>query len=400
MPDRAQGRSEAHAWKQRAREFADRHIRTIDAEREWTQDTAARMPWDVIEAGSRAGFRTMAVPPGYGGPNPPMSPLAAALVIEEFAAADPGVASSFNHVIKEVRLIARGASEAQKKLFFEAFMADDRYLTATAMSEPDHGSDRLLKPEGFQYSTTAVRDGDDWILNGRKHCITNGNEARLLLAYANTDPSKDYAEGTTLFMIPREAPGLEPGATHEKIGLRLVNNTEVVFENCRVPASMVLGEVNRGVEAVRGFITENDLLSMAMKLGIARSAYETALEHAKTRVQGGKPIIEHQAVGVKLAEMAAGVNAIRAQMYHLAHMLETPEDHDPSFNELATWHSVEAVFRVATLGVHICGCHGVWLDHKAQKHLRDALVYFPNDGNHSSQLIAFHDRLLAEAKGH
>lgn len=398
MADGGRMDSDAKSWQQRARKFADDYIRPAGLlEREWVPDYAERMPWDIIEAGSRAGFRTMAVPPDFGGPNPSLTPLAAAFVIEEFAAADPGVASVFNHVIKEVRLIDRLANKEQKKEFYEAYVNDDRFITGTAMTEPEHGGDRLTTPVGFRYETTAVLDGDEWVLNGRKHCITNGNEAGLLLVHANTDPSQDYAHGTTMFMVPRQSPGLKQGRTHDKIGLRMVNNTEVVFDNCRVHKRFLLGEINKGVTQVGSFMRDNDLLSLAMKLGIARSAYQTALDHAREREQGGKPIIEHQAVGLKLTEMAAHVQTLRAQIYRLAYMIDHPDDYEPMFNELATWHSVEAVFKVATLCVHVCGCHGVWRDHPAQKHLRDALVYFPNDGNHTNQLLAVHKYLMREA---
>lgn len=386
------------AWQTRAREFARERIRPGALEREWIQDPNERMPWDIIEAGSRAGFRTMGVPPRYGGPDPELSPLAAALVIEEFAAADPGVASSFNHVVKEIRQIARAGTEEQKEAFFAEFLADDRYLTGTAMTEPGHGSDRWLQPDGFHFDTTAVRDGEDWVINGRKHCITSGNEAGLLLVQATTDTSKEYPEATTVFMVRRNTPGLRRGVVHDKLGLRLVNNTEVIFDNCRVPHSQVLGEVNKGISNVSGFMHDNDLLSLGMKLGIARAAYETALDHAKNRVQGNTPIIAHQAVGLKLAEMAAHVEMIRSQMYRLAAMLEGREVFDPMFMELATWQSVESVFHVATLGVHVCGCRGVWLDHPAQKHLRDALVYFPNDGNHTTHLLVAHRMMMNDCR--
>ena len=396
MTNGAQLDDEGQEWKRRAREFADEYIRPVALQREWIPDPDERMPWDVIEAGSRAGFRTMAVPPEYGGPNPPLSPLAAALVIEEFAAADPGVASSFNHAIKEVRHVASLGTDEQKASFFAEFVEDDRYLTGTGITEPTHGTDSWLRDEGFQYDTMAVRDGHEWVINGRKHCITNGNEARLLLVHVNTDPSKDFAEGTTIFMVRRDSPGLLRGAVHNKVGLRLINNTEVIFDNCRVPHSAVLGQVNQGFSGSRDFINENYLLSLAMKLGIARAAYETALGHAKNRMQGSTAIIQHQAVGVKLAEIAACAESIRSQLYRFAAMIETPESFDPMVSELATWHSVESAFRAALLCVQVCGCHGIWLDHPAQKHLRDALVYFPNDGNHTTHLLLAHKAMLGD----
>ncbi|MQB02304.1 MAG: hypothetical protein GEU78_19095, partial [Actinobacteria bacterium] len=156
MADHVQLDDEARQWQARAHDFANEYIRPA-AQREWIADPDERFAWDVIEAGSRAGFRTAAVPPEYGGPNPALSPLTLACVIEEFAVADPGIAICFNHAIKDARAVARIGTQEQAAAFFEEFVEDDRYLTATALTEPEHGSDRWIQPEGFHLETTAVR---------------------------------------------------------------------------------------------------------------------------------------------------------------------------------------------------------------------------------------------------
>lgn len=387
---------QARQWRDRAREFA-REVIEPASWREWTADDAERMPWDVIEAGSKAGFRTMAVPPEYGGPDPALDGFTFALIAEEFATADPGITHYFTHCIKDVKQVVRRGNDEQKERFFAAFMADDRYLTAHASTEPGAGADRYLAPPGFRFQTTAVRDGDEWVINGRKHCIAGGNEAGLVLVQAATDPTKDYAEGTTMFMVFRGNPGMKRGVVHNKAGLRMLNNAEIVFEDCRVPARDVLGTVNNAVRERGRQMRDNGMLSMAFKLGVARGAYETALQHAANRVQGGTEIIRHQAVGVKLGEILSCVETIRSMMYRFVLMNTDDGSWDPKFGDVATWTAVEAAFRAATLGVQICGCHGSWLDHKAQKHLRDALMYFPNDGTHTIHLLRAHNRMIAEA---
>lgn len=381
-------------WQERAREFAQEWIKPAAREREWIADADERMPWDVIEAGSRAGFRTAAVPPEYGGPNPPLSRLSMALIVEEFAAADPGIAGYFNHAMKDVHQVLRLATAEQRETFLKAFLADDRYLTAHASTEPAHGADRYLPQPDFKLDTTAVLEGDEWVINGRKHCIAAGNEAGIMLLQATTDPTKSYAEGTTMFMVFRGTPGLIKGPVHDKAGLRLLNNSEVILKNCRVPQNQVLGRVNEAVPQRKGQARDNGLFSTAMKLGIARAAVDNALEHARERVQGGKRIIEHQAVGLKLAEADAHVETIRSMMYRYAWMLENPDHFDGKFVDLTVWMSVEAAFKVATLGVQVCGCRGAWLDYQAQKHLRDASMYFPNDGTHTIHLLRAHKRLV------
>lgn len=387
---------EAAVWQARAREFAREHIEPA-SRREWIEDDVERMPWDVIEAGSKAGFRTLAVPPEYGGPDPALDTFTLALIVAEFATADPGITHYFTHCIKDVRQVVRRGTKEQKDRFFAAFLADDRYVTAHASTEPGAGGDRYLSPPGFRYRTTAVQDGDDWVINGRKHCIAGGNEAGLVLVQAATDTSKDHAEGTTMFMVFRGNPGMKKGAVHDKAGLRMLNNAEIIFEDCRVPQQDVLGTVHNAVPERKGQARDNGMLSMAFKYGVARAAYETALEHATHRVQGGTEIIRHQAVGVKLAEIYAHVEVIRSLMYRYVTMDESQPDHDPKFGDVATWTAVESAFRAATLGVQVCGCRGTWLDHKAQKHLRDALMYFPNDGTHMIHLLRAHGRMVAEA---
>ncbi len=387
---------QAREWKARAREFA-REVIAPASEREWIQDDVERMPWDVIEAGSRAGFRTLAVPAEYGGPDPAVDPLTWAMIVEEFATADPGITHYFTHCIKDVRQVVRRGNEEQKTRFFERFLADDRFVTAHASTEPGHGGDRYLAPKGFRFDTTAVRDGDEWVINGRKHCIAGGNEAGMVLVQANTDPTKDFAQGTTMFMVWRDNPGMKKGTVHDKAGLRMLNNAEIIFEDCRVPAEDVLGTVNNAVGERTGQARDNGMLSMAFKLGVAQGAYETALEHATQRVQGGTEIIRHQAVGVKLAEIYAHVEIIRSLMHRYITVNQQTEGYDAKFGDVATWTAVESAFRAATLGVQICGCKGTWLDHKAQKHLRDAMMYFPNDGTHMIHLLRAHNRMIRDA---
>jgi len=384
----------AKEWRDRAREFAEEVIAPA-AQREWEPDADARMPWDVIEEGSRRGFRTMAVPPEYGGPDPAINGTTFAMILAEMATADPGIAIFFNHAIKDVRQIARNGTDAQKETFFTRFMADDRFLTANALTEPAHGGDRYLPPPDFRFETTAVRDGDGWRINGLKHCIATGNHAGVVLVQACTNPEKPYRESTSTFIVYRDNPGLLPGEIHDKLGLRMQTNSQVVLKDCWVSDDDVLGRIDQAVPQRKGQFNDNGLFSIAMKLGIARAAYRTALDHARNRVQGGKPIIEHQAVGLKLAEMAAQMHIIESMMFRYAMMVDQPEEMDPMFGEVATWATVEAAFRAATLGVQICGCSGSWLDHPAQKHLRDASMYFPNDGTHTIHLLAAQRMMMA-----
>ena len=197
--------------------------------------------------------------------------------------------------------------------------------------------------------------------------------------------------GASLFLVAR-GPGIE-ASVHPKIGLRLNNNARVAFDNVRVPKRLLFGELNGAERARRVFAAENHMLSAAIKVGITRSAFEEAVEYAKQRVQGGKPIIEHQAVGVKLGEIYALLEAQRAMMYRLAWLGETRDESHPKYASMLLWYGAESCYRAATLAMQVCGCGGGWLSLAAQKHVRDAMMYFPNDGTHGTQLLRLH-RLL------
>ncbi|MCC7104029.1 MAG: acyl-CoA dehydrogenase family protein, partial [Chloroflexi bacterium] len=194
---------EERAMRDLARDFADRHIRPGLLEREWEMDAEKRMPWDIVDAGSAAGLRTLTVPARYGGPDPKPSLLARVLIMEELAAADPGVANTFAHSFKDPEQIEEFGTDEQRDWFFPQFMADPRYLTSTASSEPNHGSDWALPYNGTHFDTTAVLDGEEWVINGEKSCISHGMVSKLIILYACTDPTKSISDGTTCFLVPR-----------------------------------------------------------------------------------------------------------------------------------------------------------------------------------------------------
>lgn len=381
------------ALRDLARDFGQRHIRPGLLEREWEMDPEKRFPWDIVEAGSAAGLRTLTVPPEYGGPNPRVTPLARALVIEELAAADPGVSIIFNHSMKDPKLIDELGTPEQRDWFFPAYMRDPLYLTATAGTEPAHGSDWQLPYDDFHFDTTARLDGDAWVINGTKMSISLGAEAKLIIAYAATDISAPFSRGTSMFLVPR-GPGVQ-ASVHPKVGLRMINNSRVDFDDVRVPRSFLLGELHGAERTRQGFVGENNLLSAAIKLGIARSAFEEALEYARQRVQGGRPIIQHQAIGLKLGEIFSLVEAMRAMVFRLAWMMENPAELDRKYSPTLLWYGAESCYRASTLAMQVTGCGGGWLTLSGQKHVRDAMMYFPNDGTHTVQLLKVHRLLQA-----
>jgi len=220
-------------------------------------------------------------------------------------------------------------SGEQRARFLPQFLADERYHLATAGHEPDTDLGwNYHQPNvpGASYKTTAVRDSNgDWVINGVKNFITSAPIAKLIAVHVRTGSAQAGTLGMSTLLVPGGTPGLTI-REHDKVGRRLGSNGELVFENCRVPAANLVGEEGRStLMAVSNRRAAPCRAFQSMNLGIGRAAYEAALEYAKLRVQGGRPIIEHQAVGLTLANMAIGLEAARSLIWQAAWASDHPE---------------------------------------------------------------------------
>ncbi|MCC6417946.1 MAG: hypothetical protein IT429_06805, partial [Gemmataceae bacterium] len=188
-----------------------------------------------------------------------------------------------------------------------------------------------------------------------------------------------------------------------KVGFRLLNNTGIIFDNCRIPKSFVLGEVDRGKKlgfdryGADAILSQDYPYTFGIRLGAARSAFEEAAEYAKMRVQGGKPIVEHQAVAMKLGEMYSLVESLRAMMYRFVWMNSHPEELDKKYGPMMFWYCAESVVRIVTLAMQVTGCGGTWLSLYGQKHLRDGVMSYGGGGTHTVQLLRAMSYLASEA---
>ncbi|MEK7873140.1 MAG: acyl-CoA dehydrogenase family protein, partial [Chloroflexota bacterium] len=281
------------ALKRLAHEFAEREIRPIASARDRMPDPAAGMDWDVIRKGSKLGLRTLTIPEEFGGGG--ADTLTVAIVGEELGWGDLGVAYAFDQTWKYGPALALATTPEQREKFLPAFMADETHLMAIAFTEPDAGTDNMFPFDapGMGLMMRAERRGSDYILNGTKIFISNGGAAKMCIVCARTDPSVGVTRGSTAFLVPADTPGYRVGRYLDKMGRRLLMNAEIVFEDCRVPAFNRLGEENGAWELQRGRSYGRGSYG-ATVLGTARAALEDALAHARDRVQGGKPIIEHQ----------------------------------------------------------------------------------------------------------
>lgn len=369
---------EHRALQQMAKDFAEKEVRPFAAELDKKSDPKECFSWDIVKKGSALGLRTLAVPEEYGGPGVDL--MGQVLVMLEIARVDGGVAKTFSQCWKWTPMLTRMATEDQRERFLKPFMEDDTYLLSMAGSEPDAGSDNRMPPPDHPkagWKTSAVKDGGDYVINGMKHFIANGGVSSLYIVRTRTNPDVPITEGTTMFFVPKDTPGFSIGRTHDKIGWRFYQNAELIFNDCRVPETNMLGELNKGKGASsERYVSFNDVELASNVLGIAQSAFEHALDHARNRIQGGKPIIEHQAIAIKLADMHMRLEAARSYLFKTVESGENEAaEFESSSKQLMKVFATEVALKVTRLAVEIFGGSGVMRDAPVEKLLRDASIF-------------------------
>lgn len=367
---------EQRAWQMKARKFAQEEIRPISLQRDGIPLPRDTWDWEIIKKGSRLGFRTAAVPKEWGGYG--IDFVTQALVMAELAKADSAISKAFSQCWKWSHLIAAACTHEQKERFLKPFLADDTYVLGSASTEPNAGSDNRLPPEDDPragWKLKAERKGDEWVLNGEKCFIANGGVGKLFFVNARTNPDVPLRQGSTMFLVPRDTPGFRFGKTFNKSGWRFYQNAELIFENARVPHANVVGEVNGGVKARTGPATEfSDFELASNALGVCDDACELAMRHAKSRVQGGKPLIEQQLIQLKLNEMHMLTEALRSFVMRGAWEMDQQIYGGANIILLMNFSS-DVIQRVTDLNMDIHAAAGYGMDAYADKLVRDAIIW-------------------------
>jgi acyl-CoA dehydrogenase len=388
---------EQEALKELARDFVERFVKPTAQERERIPDPRERFPWDLVEEGSRLGLRTLAAPRQYGGGGADCRSLC--IVGEELAVGDLGVAVIFDQTWKFTRNLIHLTDEDQKQRFLVPFVQDHRYLLASALTEPSGGTDKFLPhntPEA-NIQTTAVRDGDEYVINGVKHFISTGSEAKLYIVNTSNHRTKVIKQSMTALLVPAGTPGFRIGRIHNKIGQRLMNNAELIFENCRVPVANRLGPEGEYFKYRYLVVRESNAEAAATTIGVARAAYEASLSWARQRIQGGKPIIEHQLVGAMLADMLTKITVSRMIIWRAA-MEVHHEPYDPKLPWMAKMFASEAAFEVCRMAMEIHGGYGIMDDLPIEKYLRDASTFLHSDGTNQLERLRIQNALIDEGR--
>jgi alkylation response protein AidB-like acyl-CoA dehydrogenase len=376
---------EQKAMRESVRNFVRKEIRPIANERDRLEEFDERFPWEALDKASALGLRTLLLSTENGGAG--VDALTYCIVIEELAAGDVGIAATLGQTAALAHIwFDRFMNDEQRARFLPQFLEDPRFHLSTAGHEPDTDLGwRYHEPTiaNAAYKTTAVRARNgDWVLNGVKNFITSAPIAKLIAVHVRTGSKEDGTLGTSSILVPNPTPGLTI-REHDKVGRRLGSNGELVFEDCRVPAGNLIGVEGRSTGT--GSIGRRMPRFQAMNLGIGRAAYEAAFEYAKLRVQGGRRVIEHQAVGLTLANMAIGLEAARTLLWQAAWASEHPEAYsdgslpDLPLQTIAKIFVSETVQRVALDAMQIFGGMGVMRELPMQKYVRDALIFLHSE---------------------
>ena len=372
---------EQKALQSLAREFATQKVRPIAQEFDQKQDPSECIPLDVVEEGSKIGLRTLALSEENGGGG--ADKLTLSIVGEELGAGDLGVAATFDQTWKFSPIIENWTNDEQKQRFIPKLINDHRFLLATCITEPNAGTDHVLPyPEpGSGVQMSAVKKGNTYELNGTKQYISNGGTAKLYVTYARTDKSKGGLKVITAFLVSHDTPGLEIGRIHDKMGRRLLSNGTLGFNNAEVPEENLLGEEN-GAESLRGSrIARGRGGYGATVLGTGRAAFEEAVKFSQERIQGGKPIAQHQAIAQMIGEMYTRIESARSVLWRASWNVDHAEVYDPKFAWLAKVFCSEASYEVCKLAIEVHGGMGYMKECPVEKYLRDVISFLHGAGN-------------------
>ena len=363
------------------REFAEREIRPHV--REW--DDAQHFPSELIPKLAALGLMGIQVPEEYGGAG--MSSVDYCICIEELARVDPSVCLSVAaHNGLGVAHIAMFGTEAQKRQFLEPLARGEK-LAAWALTESSAGSDAA------NMRMTAAREGDCWVLNGIKQFITHGKSGDVAVVMAVTNRERG-SRGISAFIVERGTPGFRPGRKEDKLGMRASETSEVLFENCRVPASQLLGAEEQGFINTLQVLDAGRIGIAALAVGLAQGAYEAARAYAFQRTQFGQFIGSFQSIRAKLVDHATRIEAARL-LTHRAAAMKDQGRRTTLESAMAKLYSSEVAVRAAEDGVQIHGGYGFVKDYPAEKYFRDVKLTTIGEGTSEIQRLVIARQLLA-----
>ena len=371
------------AVQKMAREFAQQEVAPKAAE----IDREHRHPAELVKRMAELGLLGIAVPDQFGGAG--MDHVSYVLAMEEIsrACASTGVIMSVNNSLV-CDPIYRFGSDDQKKKFL-APLASGKLLGCFALSEPEAGSDAAAQ------KTTAVKDGDTWVINGTKNWITNGPVADVCVLFTMNDKAAGH-KGITAFILPMTTKGVRCGQPDDKLGIRGSKSSQIFLDDVRLPHDHLLGEVGGGFKVAMSTLDGGRIGIAAQALGIARAAFEDALAYAQQRRTFGKPIAQHQAIQFKLADMATEIDAARLLTLRAAWLKDKKLPYGKEA-AMAKLFASDIANKAAREAIQVFGGNGYVTEFPVERHFRDAKITEIYEGTSEIQRLVIANHLTKGA---
>ncbi|MDH7476762.1 MAG: acyl-CoA dehydrogenase family protein [Candidatus Bathyarchaeota archaeon] len=372
--------------KRAVREFCEKEF-TPELALEY--DQKEEFPMALYKKAARLGFTSMRIPTEYGGQG--YGVLEECIVVEEMCRADPGlgVAVSLGNLMVPDVLLRHG-SEEQKEKYIPPLARGDK-IAAAAFTEPEHGSDIT------RMDTTAVKHGNEWVINGDKQFITNAPIADTFIILCQTDPNATPSHrGQSLFLAEKGMPGLEATKLHGKMGIKPCVTGSLSLSDLKVPETNLVGELNKGFYYALELFDGTRITVAAQAVGMAQGAFERALNYAKSRKQFGQPLINFQGVSFKLAEMAMKIEAARLMTYKAAWLYDK-EKPNPMATSMAKAYASRVAMEVTDEAIQIFGGYGYLADYHVERFHRCAKITEIYEGTSEIQKLTIINFLQKQA---
>ncbi|MCL4819005.1 MAG: acyl-CoA dehydrogenase [Vicinamibacteria bacterium] len=371
---------EQQLLKKTVREFAEKEL--APHSREW--DEKQEFPREIFTKAGELGLMGATWPAQYGGAG--LSTAEYAIAIEELSRVDAGVALSIaaHNSLCSGHIFLVGTEEQKKKYLTP--LAKGEWIGAWGLTENSAGSD------AGGTKTTAVLDGDSWVLNGSKTFITNGRIADVAVVMAVTDKAKGK-KGISAFLVEKGTKGFRPGKKEDKLGVRASDTSELVFEDCRIPKANLLGQPGMGFVDTLRILDRGRISIAAFSIGIAQGAFEAALKYSQGRRQFDQAIASFQATQFKLADMAVQIDAARLLMLRAAWLRDSGKDHGLE-SSMAKLYASEMSVQVALEAIQIHGGYGYVKEYPVERALRDSKLGTIGEGTSEVQRLVIARHLL------
>jgi butyryl-CoA dehydrogenase len=351
-------------------------------------DEEELFPHEILKEIAKVDLFRVLVPPEYGGFD--TGTLGVCIAVEELARGCAGVSTTYGVVGLGALPVIIAGSEDQKKKYLPT-VAEGNLITAFCLTEPEAGSDVS------NLRTSAVKDGDHWILNGRKCFITNAPEAGLYTVIAQTNKDRG-TRGMSAFLVEKGTPGFDFGKKEMKMGIRSSCTSELIFEDCKVPQENMLGSEGQGFVVAMKTLDNSRVEIGAIALGIAQGALEAASEYAAQREQFGQPIINFQAVSFMLADMATQVEAARSLVYSVARFIDSSPRFFSKESAMAKMYASDMAMKVTVDAIQVMGGYGYMRDYPVEKMMRDAKITQIYEGTNQIQRLVIATNIIRELK--